>query len=584
MKPLSFIATRVFILLLIALAAWLSKDGMIRYGFTTYGQTLTGAKVEIDQLQTNASQGRVFIKGLKVADPRNTMSNLVQADMVYLKFDSSALWNKKFVVTEGQVNGLLINAPRTKSGALDGLADAQLSPHEYPEKRGPKSKVQVGEVSQTWLNRLDPNIKHSLSTNESESLLHGFEEKWTQRIQDHRRAEREIQPKLTALTAGNASLTKFPNPLRDRQFLENSFSQIDELQSDASKLRANLLHDQAQLKVDILKLNEVVERDCNQIRLRKPVNQFDENLVSELLTCEENQELVDDVVGWLSWFKNSLALSSSGDDLPVETGYQTFRFQNNVPDFVIQQIELEGNGWFAKQHVNFIGTAFNVSPQPALLKEPTRIELRALGKSNALVNFWLDRTNGKQTDKLQIQFPDLEFPQRKVGDERSMTLTFGGNRKAISDVQLTIDGNRINGEIKLRYTQVSMYVDTLCELLGGEDIRLLINQGLSQIDRFETVIRVDGTLDDYRLSTQSSLGNQLARAVDSAVIERVEQENHQLMTSFKQRKEQILRKCQDELQVTLQNMEQQLGQDIIRIAELKDSLDSNGQEGWRKLR
>jgi uncharacterized protein (TIGR03545 family) len=588
MKRFSYLIPRVMILCLLACAIWLAKDGLVRRALISYGQQFTAAKVEIDQLQTNLNQQRVLIKGLKIADPRNPMSNLLQADIAYLKLDPRQLCNKKFVISEGQINGLMVNAPRTTSGALHPslpVANAGSTRREFPENEPSASNEHSRQVSQAWLNRLDPNAKHTIPPIESESLMGTMKDRWTKRITNNQTLQQEIQPKLRSLSAEFSNSAKFPNPLRDRTKYESSIAEIEQLQTRTVELRQDVEAQLDQLRSEVTEIEVAVNRDCQHIRQRQPKNQFDEKLVSELLLGEENRQLIDEILIWLVWFRESLP-DSDKYQLQRPNQGTTFAFTNiaPTPDFLIHKMELEGNGWFAKQHVNFIGTAFNVSLQPQLLSEPTRIELRALGRSNVLIDCLVDRTNGKQLDQLTIQFPDLNFSQRQAGDERSMMVSFGGNRKANSNIRLEVDGTRITGAVKLNYSQVSLHVDSLNEMLGGDEIRLRINQGLNQINRFETTFWVDGTLDNYTVSMESDLGKQLAKVVDSAVIDRIEQQNQQLISALVQKKEQLLLQYRNEFEPALNGMLEQLSNDVTRVCGLKENLQSNSESGWRRLR
>jgi hypothetical protein len=196
----------------------------------------------------------------------------------------------------------------------------------------------------------------------------------------------------------------------------------------------------------------------------------------------------------------------------------------------------------------------------------------------------MDRSGGKQIDKLKIQFPELDFPPGQVGDERSMIVAFGPNRKANADLVLEIDGDQLVGEIKLRYSQVSMHVDSLSQLLGGNDVRLRINQGLNQINRFETTLSITGSLDHYTIQMSSDLGSQFILVVNSAVIDKVQQQNQQLVKKLDQRKEQLSRLISDNYEPALRQILDRTGSEIVRLSEMKQTFQSQSESGWRKLR
>ncbi len=118
MSRWTYLIPRIVILSLILAAIWLGRDPLIQRLLIREAQNITGAQVEIAQVQSSLSNGKLFFKDLKIADPRNPMKNLVQADMAYVQLNPEQLLRRQFVIEQGQTSELIFGAPRTDSGAL----------------------------------------------------------------------------------------------------------------------------------------------------------------------------------------------------------------------------------------------------------------------------------------------------------------------------------------------------------------------------------------------------------------------------------------------------------------------------------
>jgi uncharacterized protein (TIGR03545 family) len=589
MRHFTFLPARLIILLLMGSALWLGKDPLLRRAAIYYGQKATSAKVEIGHLQADLKQNRVLLKNIRFADPRNPMTNLFQADVAYLKLDPGQLWQKKFLVSEGKVHGLIVNAPRTESGALNAAAvqdhSAVAGQAEMMSRASIKSASALERVSQEWINKIDISSTPMIAKSDGESQTVQRLSRWRSSLAAYTAQAAEFGPLLNNLVTNLGLDQQFPNPLRDKKRVAGSLDDLEMLQSRAAELHREVATCLAGLDKGIAEIQELLDREIAQIQPGKPANQFDKALVSELLLTQDGHELVADIVNWLVWFRRTVpeqpsterGTTARGTDIDLEGAVA-------LPSFVISSVELEGSGWFARQHLNFVGTACNLSAQPHLQAEPTRIDLRALGRGNLLINCVVDRRNNQQLDRLRIQFPDLEFSPRQVGHEKSMLVTFGNGRRASADISLEIDRNDIRGNIILRFSRPALHVDSLSSLAGGDDTRLRINQALNGLGQFKVHLAISGTLEEYQVQLDSDLGQQFVEIVDNAVIARMTLQNQRLLESLQQQRKQAEHVIEAEIRPGLQQLLNSLDGASQRIADLRSDVEGAEKSGWSRLR
>ncbi len=599
MIRLKYLIPRVVILMLAFTAVWLSKDLLVRQEMVRQAQRLTGAKVEIGQLQANLQNERLFLKDLKIADPQNPMSNLLQADLVYLKIDREQLWHRRLIVTDGQVNGLVVNAPRTESGALSpeegglpiGQTKSQLDasrPFDFSlDANLWKKETEV--LGQQLLNQVSTDAHLPVLSLSTEAVCRDTQTQWPARIGQWKEAVESFRQRFDALNATIESDSRYYNPLRDKAKHEAALHSLEKLDAEGARLREGLQSELEQLNRDKHRIQTVSTSDRQQLVRQQPGNAFDEQLVSELLLHQENRQLVAEVVAWMIWFRNAVPSTGNaevgaagpifpwGEDLPING-------QESSPHLLIKKIELEGSGWFAQHHFSFVGSAFNLTPTPSKAIGTARFELRALGKENVLIDCEVDRTGLIPVDRLKIQFPELGTFPAVAGHEQSMLVSWGATRRANADITLEMVGDQISGELIVRHSNVSLHVDSLNDLLGGNEVRLRINQGLNRIDQFKAALKIEGTLSDYSTRLESDLGMQFSKIVDSSVVDRISHQNEKVLEQVSQVAASTLHRFENEFEPVLRQQLEHLSQDVLRMADLSNAISPQETEGWRKLR
>ena len=145
-----YLIPRLIILSLIALAVWVGSDPLIRRVLVNNLESATGAKVEIGHLRTSLNKRQIFIEDLVIANPRDPMMNLFQADMAYVELDTKSLLNGQVVIERGQTSQAVFGAPRTNSGALQGSPQAPVESRTWK----PKTFEPIEQIGLRWLDQL----------------------------------------------------------------------------------------------------------------------------------------------------------------------------------------------------------------------------------------------------------------------------------------------------------------------------------------------------------------------------------------------------------------------------------------------
>lgn len=575
----AYIIPRLVIIGLIALAIWVGSDPLIRYAAIEKLQNATGAKVEIGQLRCSLANQKVFLKEVAIADPRSPMVNLLQAEMAYFKLDPKSLLNRQIVIESGQTTNLVFGAPRTDSGAIEGFPSQvkPLSPIWEPKQFEP-----IEQIGLHWIDQLQPIDAPVVTLDRMKvaQVLQQQQKFWKTELANQQTnvlAMQQLTAKLEATVVNHLD-----NPLR-RKYV-HAEADVDSLAQQTAAIKSRLAELRQLVASDLQALRQARQDDNEKLRQSFQVAQFDGNSVSKLLLTKLQEDQIGEILGWFHWFR-STAPNPDSDFQPKHKRGIDMQLKDVAPrpSFLVKSLELEGYGDFANRHINFAGSAFNLTSEPSKHSLPASFELRAQGDQHLIVSCTLDRRNEIPVDTLKITCPDLELPSRNLGEKSSMLVTLGPASRIQADIKLQATGDELSGDIVFRHSNVSLHVDQLHELAGGKDTALQMNHGLSSVNRFETTVKLSGTVDDYQYQFHSDLGDRFSGAVNTLLVEK----SKKIIVQQQQKLESLLSAqtshLNDDILVQIERLNQILNAESVKIANLKNDLPSN-TERFGKIR
>ncbi len=516
-----YIIPRVIIFGLIICIVAFASGPLTKWLLITGGQSVTGAKVEIGNLETSWLEGKIRMGEIEIADPRHPMNNLVQQDEAVLNLDVDRLLHKEFIVEQARISNIQFGTPRTDSGLL---SKSNKPSHVDLDWIINPLKKQAKTLGQNWLEQFERrSLKVIEDKLETVRVARQLNEQWTARYRYHHEQANKIKKQIDELK----SMIKKPskNPLRDFERLQVAMRQINNFHNQLRTTRREIHQLDDLLKRDRQRLIDAKERDQQKIKSSAEFFKVDANTTSELLLGRQRSDYVNEVISWVKWFRGVLP-NPKRDFYPQRSRGENIQFVGLKPrpKFLIQSAKITGRGNIGGQRHDFFGSATNLSTQPEFVEAPTVFNLETSGARRIQVVAQLDRRTDKKIDDIRIKIPGIRIPAKHLGSPDSMLLDVSEGR-LVADIGVRVEDNNLVGRIVFRQDHLKMSVRQLNPKAGGFNLASSINQQLSQLNEFVVQIDFSGKPNNLNVKLQSDLGTKISdafgRMVNQAAAETI---------------------------------------------------------------
>ncbi len=528
MERLNQLVTRLLIVALIVVAAWIGRAHLGKQALVYHLQSYVGAQVDAKHLSLNNNEATVFLSQVEVANPLVEMENLLQFEAASLKLDFDSLKDRRVVIKEGRLSQIKFSAPRTKSGQIKrGIFDAAYRPEkENTTRSAPVAGVpQVDEslrnypLAQRWRDSLIVDVNQSsgpvADSFETGSLVNQKSQQWAARFKEPFERISRVEADLSMVEEVLSGRVDRLNPLRGEDKLKDAFAALDSSLESLSHVGTLIPRFETQSQKDIYELSQVQMRDQQSLTTSLSVQKFDSNLLNQMLVGELERKLVADGLGWFQQFRNSIP-NPATDFRPMKRGRDLYFGVEQKPKVEIEKLQIDGAAEFANAHFNFAGTLENVSDAPHLGEHPVKFQLRAQGDPQVIVSGVLDRTKGNMIDEIQFTGIGIPQPAYLLGEDESILISMTDQSRLHVEATLHAGAKgELGGTMKFRFDDVVLHADDVHQSAGGLETAARLNESVSGINSFQITTTVGGTLANPTTRMASDLGPQVARALES---------------------------------------------------------------------
>lgn len=558
----SYIVPRVILLLLLYLVAEVGSGYMLRSALISSGETAVGAKVEISQVKTSLLETRLLIRDLAVANPNSPMKNMVQAERIEIDFDSYALLRKKLIADYGIVSGMQFSTPRETSGELPASNETEKDKSAAPDWVTPIAK----DYAENWFADLETRFTGDAREQlESIRLAEELSERWPAKYKQLAESAAAIKANAKQLETQVQDAKK--NPLRHVEFLSQLPAKTTELRRSLRDLQAEVATLPSQIEADRAAVLAARKHDEQLIREQLAVDSIDAKQLTNYLLGEQIMGPVEDVVSWVRWAREFVPPRGAVQPAEPKRGTDVFfAGTQQLPDMLVKAMRLEGHARMGGQPIELVGVVRDWTNQPELHAVPTTVELSTTGGLPIAVNGTLDRTDTTPRDTIFVEASDLLMPSAELGKQGKLQLAVAASRANVT-MNVKLVGDEIEGDVDIVQQGIAITPNIAPNVLGGR-LQPVLAASLSRIDRSNTRVVLGGTLDSPKVDFESSLGDELAVAINRAAGEVARAEGERLLAKGQQQVDEKLAKLTGDFE----NFQSLLAGDLAGPGEIIASL------------
>lgn len=423
-----------FIPFLIFIIGWIILvrfflDHWIESELEKLGESIVGARVEIDNLDFRFSDLSIEWKRIQVANPKNTWTNLIETGSTVFRMNLGALLRKRVVIEEMRVQEVRSGTSRTTNGALPKKPK--------PPKKKPgffdhvKAKL-VQEVETMPIIHWDPQqFKQKLNM---DSLLALVPLTTVKKIDS---AKQDVQITFERWQYFEQTF----HPEKDLEKIQMDFQELDprkinteeELISLTNKIKSahktlSAISDTFQLKKDQIRkdmdrfktygqqIDNWVKDDYTIIMQKAQIPDLSVQNIAKIVIGKNVLHHIDQAIDLYQTVKAYLPSPSKKPkkEKPPRMKGQNIHYpsQYPFPPFLIRKIEITGQtGSEEKSGIVWAGQITDVTSQPWIWKKPTRVSLTGETPDQRSIGLIaiLDHTTPLEKDSIHLKIQNMSL-------------------------------------------------------------------------------------------------------------------------------------------------------------------------------
>lgn len=514
----SYVLPRALLVLTLCLTLWFGTDRFLHGMFVRTGQTLVGAKVDLEQLQTSLRHGRVQLVGLQVANPSSPQKNLFQAGEARLVLDIPALLRRQFVVREGSIHGLSFSGQRTTSGAL---------PESPDQEKDNRAAEALQQQALAWLERLG-NLLNEQVVDQFESVHVAREigERWPQEYE--RLAGEADQFKQRIQYLRDAVRQAKQRPLENMDAVQRAIQELTGLRQQMQYFHRRLGELHHQVGVDKENIEYARRRDIGRIEEALRLDALRPEALSEYFLGPSAAPYFQTVVAWTQWAKQ--CLDAAGDPPRPERTRGTvvsFPRYGNTPDVLLERLHVQGEARLDGAPLPFEGTLTGLSSNPRQYGQPSRLDIALAGPHPARLLVTLDQTGDKIVQHLTLDCPTIKLGPKTLGKDGVFTLSVPATAAHLW-IDITLTDDQLDGRILWKQQGLQLAPE-VAPRFGGARVANRLASALGGIDHVDAAIQLSGPLTRPDIDLTTSLGREVASGLQTAARQELEERRDALV-------------------------------------------------------
>ncbi|MCR9198507.1 MAG: TIGR03545 family protein [Planctomycetaceae bacterium] len=554
----SYLLPRLFIVAIVWAFFAFGFDPLLRYSATQTLQSVTGAKVDVRQLDTQFFPPMLTVSDVQLADRSKPGRNLVEFGEIKFHLNGDALLRRSYVVETAEMTGVRLGTPRADDG--------QLPVEEQSEGSAIPGWVsdQLESFGDEWLDSLTADVKEKLDPNVLESYRLGNQlyVKWDGRFHDVNDQIKTAAAQLKLLKQQMEAARKGDTLDQIQNYLQ--LAQDADLLLRSTRATVNEFRQKvpAEIRADLAKLNDAQKNDrqmvAHSLRMLKP----DPRRITESLIGESMYLQLHQMLSWLETLQDYQHKIKQPPP-PERSRGREFEFPlfHPTPKFLVRKMLLTGELPLSDSPTPFHAEVRDITSDPRLLGKPAVLDVATDGKSPVRLVVQHDATSDVAVTQFATDFTDHNGQELSAGKPNGNRLTARLN-KMHWNARVTLRDGKIDGTVQMQSDFGDAHLQTESDKPLLASLSGLAETTLSGVRQINGTIRLTGDAKRPDVRFESDLGTQVASGLESAMASFLPEVQGQLLTAFDgyvdQQKQKLYGKLGDQYKHILTDHQQLL--------------------------
>lgn len=531
----------LFILLSVA-TIWLLRSSWTEQLAENTLQDMFEAKVEIEGLSLDLISLKAKWDTLVIADKDREMFNLIETGPAELDIVGMPLFEKKIIIELAKVDGVSVGGRRKTSGWLEKKKPSKAAPTTTPTsadesaaggeeqaKTLAESKEDIPSLDLTALTK-NINVDGLINRDQMKSVsaVKSTRDNLTQTYQewDKRLAEQTMVADAKAL---KARIDKLDLNTKDINKLKKQLDELKQIQKEASRLqkqakqfKQDASRDWKNTSVQVKDLDELIDKDVDQVRSLAKVADMDLNEVGKVLFGRAVIDQFEEVLGYLRKAKDFVKAEEEPADIYERRQGRDIHFKRTspaLPEFLLAKAEFSG----VDREQRYQGTLMGLSSSARVYGKPMHLDMDLSSPGGSWnVSGEFDRTGEISRDLIDIDASQVDLGRIDLqsGKDSGLPQALIPLDSNVSGL-FTVIGGRLDGQLSLKSDKVSFDFHEQGSDASSQKLKRDIKATFKDFDSVDVVATLSGTLSSPSINVKSNLDNKISARFKSLLGKKI---------------------------------------------------------------
>ncbi|MBS3946090.1 MAG: TIGR03545 family protein [Melioribacter sp.] len=535
-------------LIIFFLLIYFFLDNWVESQIEDTGESVFGAKVEIENLKVSFFPLGIQWTKLQVANPYNTWTNLFETGNVKFELDANQLLRKKYIIETIEIYDLAIGSKRKTDGSLPEskrrrstlltaertfkkTADDFINQIKQTTPIFDLAKLKGNFNPDSLIKILDIRTVSKLDSIKQEVLR--ASKQWDASINDFETSKNKIlEIESRIKTIDPAQLNNVQNITNAILTVDNSSKTIGDIKNTFENRYKSINNDITAIITSVDSVDDYVKRDFQHLKDMARLPSINTPSIAQLLIGNEMYKRVTGYLGYADIARQSVKKYQPEPEFEKQPRFegQNIKFPSprTYPKFWIKQIIIQGG---KKEGDLFIGkgTIKNITDNQLTTGLPITIDVEGELKNERSVKIsgLIDRRKDLPLDEYSATLQGVPTSEIKLGKSDFLPTTIK-NALMNSTIKLSFPGNSFDTNIDVKFSDLSMIFESEPKNI----FESIVRQVLERVNGFGVNLRMWNTKGNIDVALATDLDNQIAKRLQEVVGEELIKLQNQLKSKF----------------------------------------------------